>query len=143
MNTQNTKGDTVRKKRKKPSIFTIDLDVFDAQVLIAMGATESDITNFIKKNSEVEPSAEFLEMLQIDQNDSQMGRSIFDSETNWKILWLRHYPKTPYEYGILAHEASHIAHFILENMGVEWSAENDEVVCYTVGYIVKEALSHT
>lgn len=128
------------KKKTKNKIFTIQLDIYDAQITVAVGVSKEEMNKYIDKYSIVRPSQSFIDALE-DLSDSTMGKAILDTETHWNILWLKNEIKTPYDYGTLAHEASHLAHFILDKMGVEWSVDNDEVVCYTVGYIVKEILA--
>lgn len=48
--------------------------------------------------------------------------------------------KTSYkdDYGIVAHEAIHLANRILESRGIVISTSNDEALAYLVTYIIRE-----
>lgn len=46
--------------------------------------------------------------------------------------------KTTAGNGTIAHEACHLAHFILHHVGIEHSEENDEPEAYLLGEIVME-----
>lgn len=57
------------------------------------------------------------------------------------IIWLPKVPKKIEELATLSHECIHATHAILEDRGIDWTAQNDEVVAYTQAYLFKEILT--
>jgi len=56
-------------------------------------------------------------------------------------IWLPRTPRTPMEYGTLAHEAAHAVFFFIDTWVVERAGFNhDETFCHIVAYIIERAL---
>ena len=59
---------------------------------------------------------------------------------NGVIIWIPKFPKTPIEYAVLCHECVHAAVRMLDTVDVPITKETDEVLAYTVDYLVSEIL---
>lgn len=125
--------------KKKPKFILVRLDVFDAQVLVAVGANIKEIEVFVDKQFLSKPGPAFYESLaQI--TDRSMGRAVYDSETGANVVWVRCVPNKPQHVAVLAHELLHVTYFLLDHMGVPINADNDEVVCYTMQHMLEKVL---
>lgn len=58
----------------------------------------------------------------------------------YRSIWLEKFKKTPYCYGLLAHEATHCAMRICEDKGIPISTyrNEDEVLAYMVDFLITD-----
>lgn len=57
------------------------------------------------------------------------------------IIWIRRRPRSPKEYGALAHEIMHVMCFLIsEWAGIQLSRDTDEVYCYALGHAMTSIL---
>ena len=57
-----------------------------------------------------------------------------------RVMRLPRYKHTPYWYAILAHEAYHVATFLIDHVGIKRSEASDEAVAYEVEFAVRKIL---
>jgi hypothetical protein len=62
------------------------------------------------------------------------------SNEDWEgIIWIKKGErKTSLEVGTIAHESTHLAHYILNSIGKKADMEDDECLTYLVGYITSK-----
>lgn len=53
------------------------------------------------------------------------------------ILWTKHFPHTPEEFGYLAHEIFHVADLMLRRAGLSLSDDSDEAFAYQIDWITR------
>jgi len=58
------------------------------------------------------------------------------------VVWLEHFPKTPSDYGALAHETGHAAFVMLRDLGMGFTDDSEEAFTYLQEYLVTEFLIH-
>jgi hypothetical protein len=56
------------------------------------------------------------------------------------IIWLPRWPRTPEEYGTLAHEVGHVVRCLCGWAGIEINEDTDEVLCHGLKHGVKSVL---
>lgn len=56
------------------------------------------------------------------------------------IVWFPHYPKTPDDYGALAHETFHATSVLLRAAGMLLTVESEEAFTYLQDHLVTEFL---
>jgi hypothetical protein len=115
----------------KPTKIFSKVDVFPIEILAWIGAwDDKGVHRFISKNGyagEVEPPGH------------KEGGCCWDLGCGG-LIWMPHFPKTPVEYGFLAHEAVHAASNFGEHLGFKLSPKSEEFYTYLVGYIVEKIL---
>lgn len=57
------------------------------------------------------------------------------------VVWFPHFPKTPKDYGAMAHEVGHAAYVILGRAGVTLTEQSEEAFTYLQEYIVEGYLT--
>jgi hypothetical protein len=50
------------------------------------------------------------------------------------VIWIPRAPRTPREYGTLAHEVTHAVRLLMDWAGVPMTADTEEVQCHAVGH---------
>lgn len=70
-------------------------------------------------------------------------RGMFFHRTNWRpIIWLPRKPKTPAEYGTLAHELMHaITVMLVTWVGMTLNEDTDEAFAHAMSYAMGEILT--
>jgi hypothetical protein len=58
----------------------------------------------------------------------------------WPAIWIPRWPRTPAEYGALAHEVSHVLFAVLDHIGETPDYKHDEVFCHLLSYGVAKIL---
>ena len=73
-------------------------------------------------------------------NSTATGRTIM-FPSNQTLIRLRSVPKTPFEFGVLAHEIFHAVTFIMHKIGMKLKImQSDEAYAYLIGYLTKEIM---
>lgn len=125
----------MKKKKHKLRTMEIHMGMFDYRVYAAIG-DHAQAPKFIAKIFE-EPE---------DVWRKRIGKPV-KGQTYFKdgccpIIWLPRFPKTPAEYGTLAHEAAHAVNDMHYYLGIGLDPKNDETFTHAVGYIVRKVLSN-
>lgn len=56
------------------------------------------------------------------------------------VIWIPHRPRTPREYGTLAHEVLHAVRLLMDWAAIELNAETEEAYCHALGHGVTTIL---
>ena len=121
---------------KKARFLKIRGETFPYDVMVCLGTSREDILAYFKKHFINGLSAKDLEELQMTGH----GRTL-RLENNAFILWTKSFPRTPAEFGYLAHEIFHTADLILRFAGVSLSDDSDEVWAYQIDWLTHRIYS--
>lgn len=56
------------------------------------------------------------------------------------IIWIPRWPKTPQEYGTLAHEIGHVVVEMFDHIGHPIDYKTDEAYCHALGFGIRKVL---
>lgn len=109
----------------------IPIDIYRRELVFSCG---QDHIKLAKLYNKVFPGSELtIATLQ------DGGFSVSDITKNM-LLWIKHRPRNPKTYSVLAHESTHAAIEILTRAGIKLVDESDEAYAYLVQHIMREAL---
>ena len=74
--------------------------------------------------------------LDLEVDDEARGQAFFNPNAAW-LIWV----KSPNDFAALAHEALHIAMWVLRNRGVGFAPASDEAFCYTQEDIIQQVIN--
>ncbi len=114
--------------------FIIKMDIYPFDIMISIAQTDSQLGRLLDK---YHLSVEDILLCKY-TNDNCVARAAMFNTNNASIIRLRHLPKTPEDYGTLAHEVFHAATFIMDRIGVELKVlVSDEAYAYLIGFITR------
>lgn len=114
--------------------FFVEIPVFKSHVYVVTGCSWEQYASHMKRKWNIDDDFSYLEK-------SDATAQTFDGEP-YRSIWLQSFKGKPYDYGVLAHEATHCAIRICENKGIpvdSWKTA-DETCAYLVDYIVSEII---
>jgi len=120
----------------KGKIFTIDYDIYDRYTLVVVGASDKEIAKWVKKNApSVKIDDEFYEAIAC----PGQGRTIRDGM--FTMLRLKQFDGSAKDMRHLAHEAFHLAEFVMSHIGIvhDWKTSG-EAFAYFIGWTVEQVL---
>lgn len=119
---------------KTPKIIPCVVYPFD--IMVYFGPTTKPIFKELKKYMDEDQMAEAKETFTF--GDSMTSARTAMHTNGSLILYMNGVPKTPYEYGVLAHEIFHAVCFIMDRIGVKYAImESDEAFAYLIGFVTK------
>lgn len=114
--------------------FIVPLIIYPFDVMISFGETNQEIDKHFEKYG---LTAEDIDSATITSPTVQ-GRTVMFS-TNQTLIRLLAIPKTPTEYGNLAHEIFHAVTFVMDRIGMTLKVEeSDEAYAYLIDYLTKK-----
>ena len=112
----------------------IDLEVYPFDVMVSFN--ESD-KKFVKRLKRYGEDGQDLEMEGLRSASSKRGYAVM-LPSNVTILRLNFYPRTPNDFGMLAHEIFHVCEFIMERIGAKVNKETSEPFAYLLQYVTEK-----
>lgn len=123
-------------KKHKKIFKVLRIDTFCIDVLVSVNQTDEELYYYIGNHF----TKKDFNMLWKDWKSD--ARVITTSEHSFIILRFRNkLKKTPDMYGLIAHEAYHIACSILSKKGIKSNRKTEEVYAYLIQHIVREILN--
>lgn len=122
----------------------VPLVVYPFNIMFSLGESDEAFQKAIIKN--YPPSV--LKDLEQDPEILKLGPKTNGHTQNLPtgletIVRLKNYPKTPIDYGILAHEIFHAVSFVLFRIGIPLEmSKTDEVYAYLIDHVTKEVYLH-
>lgn len=117
---------------KKTGFLLVKGQTFPYDVLVCLGATREQILEYFNKRFEdVISETEKNQLIM-----SGYGRTLH-LENRAFILWTKDFPKTPEQFGYLAHEIFHVADLMLRSAGLSLSDDSDEAWAYQIDWLTK------
>ncbi|MGF6428207.1 hypothetical protein [Bradyrhizobium elkanii] len=117
---------------KKAGIYLLKGETYPYDTLVCLGVTREQIIEYIEKHFDYKLSEADLTNLTM----KGVGRT-GQLENNSFILWLKHFPVLPNDFGALAHETFHVADLMLRFSGLSLSNESDEAWAYHVDWLTR------
>lgn len=115
--------------KPKSNNFIIPLVVYPFDVMVSLGETDEQLKSKLKP---------FGVSWSDDMQCIGIGRFCMN-EKNQSIIRLKHYPKTPQDFGCLQHEIFHCVTHLLNRMGMKLILlKSDEAYAYLVGYLTEQ-----
>lgn len=115
--------------------FVINVPIYGQRVLCIFGNTPEQAYNVAINQGCGEGAAESLRSL---TEDRLCGLSVRDNETGWFILYAGRLPIDANGYSIVTHECFHITEFIMERVGIRYSAKHSsEAFAYVLDFLTK------
>lgn len=129
------------KKHANKKLFFVDHDVFgdSFSTLVCVGMSSDDILKYIRTKTKKKLSENEVDAIK--GVDGVRGRAL-RLEDNETLLFLKEPPSDTETIGTLAHEAFHIADFILGTIGVTYNDSSDEMWAYLTQHVVVSVLKH-
>jgi hypothetical protein len=127
----------MKKSKRQDNIFkVIPIDIFCTDVLLSVNQTDDELYHYLDKDFTKKDFNMFWEDWKSD------ARVITTFEHSFIILRFRNeLKKTPDMYGLIAHEAYHVACSILSKNGIKKGRKTEEVYAYLIQYIVREIVN--
>lgn len=110
------------------------------EIVINMGMFDNDIIAVIGDNKNLQ---EYIRFKYECDNDIEVSNGYgycFYCEGYLPIIWIPKYPRTPKEYGTLAHECFHAAMHLSRWANIKVDENSEEVVAHATGFLVKSIL---
>ena len=108
--------------------------IFPFDLMVSFNQSDKD---FIKSFNDYDLDFENDVILTLEQTKTNQGRTIL-FPTGPLVMRLNYFPKSPEEFGMLAHEIFHVVEFILQRVNVKLSRKSDECFAYMIGFYTKE-----
>lgn len=118
--------------KRRAAIAKIDGGTYPFHCMVMLGATAPDLFAHMKKHYTTKLTASDVQ--RINTHLKGMGYT-GRLDCGGFVLWLRDYPRTPHDFGVLAHETFHLADMILRNVGMTLSDDSDEAWAYLIDYL--------
>lgn len=119
----------------KSNIFIIDSGPYNTDIMVAVDATEGEITKELNKRG-VYPTEKIID--EFTMTDTAVARTI-ELAGNQIIIRLRTDKELPWIHGNIAHEAFHAVEFIFDRIGIKHDLNiSGEAFAYLIGYIVRQ-----
>jgi len=112
----------------------IEMGLFDFDVVVAIGSRDR-LEEYISFKYEI-PDFDISKH----ETGYEPRGQCFHCDGYVPIIWIPNKPKTPREYGTLAHECVHAAKHVMRWAHVPDSDDTEEVLTHTVGYLVTKIL---
>lgn len=123
---------------KKPLNFILPLIVYPFPIMISIGENDDSLKKALKKYIWDENIRKEVEADVLNIGSTVRGRVVMTT-CNRSIVRIAEYPKSPEDFGNLAHEIFHTVVFILDRAGVSFfSGQPNEAYAYLIGYITTE-----
>jgi hypothetical protein len=119
------------KKSKRLRTFLIKIPTFKSGVRVIFCSDVEKVKATIEKWFEGEYTREW-------SSEDPIPGKTFIRDGYYPVLWMRYFPETPFEIGILAHEAAHCGLHILTNIQID----DEHTYCYLQEQIVREVMEH-
>lgn len=127
------------KKLARKGFFELKGSVFPTDVLVCLGKTEQEITEYITDVFDYALSDE--EKTDLKPSKAWQGRTVL-MEGNWIVMMLKHHPANASGFAILAHEIFHATDMMLRIRSIKLSNDSDEVWAYQIQWLTKEIYRH-
>lgn len=112
--------------------FVIDVPLYGQRVLCIFGNTPEQAYNIAINQGCGENAAQSL------TDEGICGLSVRDRDTQWLIIYISKLPTDASGYSIVTHECFHITEFIMERVGIKYSAEySSEAFAYVLDFLTK------
>jgi len=119
----------------KSNIFIIDSGPYNTDIMVAVDATEGEITKELNKRG-VYPTEKTIDKFIM--RGTTAARTI-ELGGNQIIIRLKTDKELPWLHGNIAHEAFHAVEFIFDRIGIKHNLEiSGEAFAYLIGYIVRQ-----
>lgn len=104
--------------------------------MVAVNATDDEIVKYIKKKKyDVLIDDSFYSAI------SCAGRGRAAMRGNFSVIRFNGYRKSPYWYGVVAHEAFHLAEMLFDRIGIQHHADySGEAYAYFIQSTVRQIL---
>lgn len=108
----------------------INIPIYEHDVLISVDETDDELYEQVKHS--------FKSRDEFDNSwinfESSNARTICHDRDGYCII---RFKKEPLKHSLIAHEAFHATHFILDRVGIRLSDDSDEAFAYLLGYIIE------
>jgi hypothetical protein len=125
----------VFKNKKGMRVIRIEMGVFDIWVLALVGP-EKNLEGFVRWNYN---KPEYVH--ELSEYSGHKGMCLKPKGCA-PAVWIPRKPRTPEEYGTLAHECTHAAIHVMEWIGMPINNETSELLTHTVAWLVDNILEH-
>lgn len=112
--------------------FLLPAGTYDYSIWVVFSNDKKRVLKFIKKHVDKDFENDFL------KNGMVVSKS-----GNCPVLWMPAAPRTPHEYGTLAHEVFHVVEEIMNWAHVWLGKDSEEAYCHLIGYFMREILSRS
>jgi hypothetical protein len=112
----------------------VDLGMFDNGLLCVVGPYE-DLPRYVAWKHESPGSAS--------ARWANEPKGCYVHRTGYRpVIWIPRKPRTPDEYGTLAHEALHAVRWLMQDWAdIDFDHDTQEVYCHALSHCVREVLS--
>ena len=110
------------------------------EIDVNMGMMDFDMIVVIGKAESIE---EYMQYKYECDDEFKVGRAYgycYYSEGYAPIIWLPAYPRTPRQYGTLAHECFHAVMHLTRWANLKVNEDSEEVIAHAVSYIITSVL---
>jgi len=120
-----------KKKETIADNFTVEIGLFSQQVMFHFGDTGL-LKEQLEKYFDESIAKEVLDYI---NNGDALGTTF--SLPKGTLVYMPNKPKSEKDYGVLAHEILHSVFKIAKQIGVEYSAEGEELYAYLMQYLTQ------
>lgn len=118
---------------KKNINFIIRMDVYPFDIMVSIAQTDNQLGSVLDKYPLTQQD---IRSCQYSRPTSPACAALFS--TNASIIRMRKLPRTPEDYGSLAHEVFHVVSFIMDRVGMKLKIMvSDEAYAYLIGFVTK------
>lgn len=128
------RGVTSRSVAKKNGLVEHDIciNVFNCEIALVVGPG-AGLVEYVKWKLD-------LPDYTLHEHFATAAGAFIHNDVGRAILWMEKKPTSAHALSFLAHEAMHATKWLLERRDVEFGDETEEVYCYTLGHIFRDAL---
>ena len=123
------------------SRFNIPLDPYPYVLIVSFNEKDAALIAYLQEYDLLKDETEWLKM---DGRARHAGKAFINSDKGLALMRFN-FPLSsshPDALGTVGHEAFHVAHMVLDAVGVNLSFDSDEAYAYLIGHIIKEIYNH-
>lgn len=115
--------------------FIVTCETWNLEILFLIGHDSKYVNRTLMKIMGSVPD----NLHEIDKSGAT-GRTYWKSNSTF-VIWLKHWPVTAFQFGVLQHELFHVVDNSLRGKGIKLSDDSDEAYAYTIEDLTRQVYS--
>ncbi len=122
----------MKKEKKYFKKILIDMGMFDYDIYVIISNNKTRVGKYVNDYYKAEDGI-------LRSPDNELG-ICYSKDGYCPVIWIPKFPKSPKEYGTLAHEAFHAVFYMTKWASIKINEATEEVIAHAVSYIVGKTL---
>ena len=118
--------------------FVIDMHIYPFDLMVSVNQTDKELTTALKRKGVTEHVPALIAYGAV----NNPAKYAFWNKDSMFLIRMKELPTTPMQFGMLAHEVSHVVTWALEELGFKLKASSSgEAYAYLTGFLTEKIYS--